>query len=203
MSPVKFLAVMLGVAAATALAAVSCSSNDKKDANGQNVTTNGSEAGGTAEQTYTESATVTAIDPATRRITLHTADGQDASFTAGPEVRNFDQIHVGDRVTAKVTEKLTVFVRGSNGQPPSVTHAAELATAPKGAKPGLMTSQSYEVVAIVTAIDSVTRMATLQFSDASTRGIRVRDDVDLSRYKVGDSVVIRIADSVSVVVETP
>jgi hypothetical protein len=196
-------AVAFVVTGAFALGVISCSSNEKKDANGQNVTTNGSEAGGAAEQTYIESATVSAIDAASRRITLQTADGQEASFVAGPEVRNFDQIHVGDHVTAKVTEKLTVFVRGSDGQPPSVTHAQQLATAPKGAKPGLMASESYEVVAMVTSIDSLTRNATLQFSDGSTRSIRVRDDVDLSRYKVGDSVVIRITDSVSVAVEKP
>src|SRR6516225_6839374 len=46
-------------------------------------------------ETYQRTATVTAINPATRKITLTTPDGKRTTFIAGPEVRNFDQIHVG------------------------------------------------------------------------------------------------------------
>jgi hypothetical protein len=54
-----------------------------------------------------------------------------------------------------------------------------------------MVGESYEIGAKVKAIDAAKRMATLQFADGQTRNVRVRDDVDLSRYTVGDNVVIR------------
>jgi hypothetical protein len=61
----------------------------------------------------------------------------------------------------------------------------------------------YEVIASVKAIDTVKRTATLGFSDGSIRVITVRSDVDLTRYKVGDSVVIRVTTALSVIVRTP
>src|SRR5512144_951541 len=53
--------------------------------------------------TVEASATVVAIDKGTRTITLK---GPERTFdvVAGDEVRNFDQIKVGDRVTAKYVE---------------------------------------------------------------------------------------------------
>src|SRR5215212_2169318 len=50
------------------------------------------EAGGVLEETVKASATVEAIDPATRKITLLTQDGSRALFTAPPEMHNFDQL---------------------------------------------------------------------------------------------------------------
>jgi len=55
-----------------------------------------------------------------------------------------------------------------------------------------MVADMYEIVASVKSIDSANRTAILQFSDGQTRTVHVRPDVDLSRYKVGDSVVIRV-----------
>ena len=46
----------------------------------------------------TASATVKAIDPATRTLTLATEGGEDVSIQCGKNVVNFDQIKVGDTV---------------------------------------------------------------------------------------------------------
>jgi ribosomal protein S1 len=165
------------------------------------VTTSPGEAGGVVQDSFTVSAKVVGIVGPTREITLGTDDGSRTTFTAGPEIRNFDQIRVGDIVSATVTERLVVFVR-SDGEEPSVTHAAALATAPKGAKPGATLAQSYEVTAKVTAIDSANRRAELTFSNGQTRTVPVRKDVELSRYKVGDTVVIRITEALTVLVKS-
>ncbi len=44
------------------------------------------------------SATVEEIDQATRLLTVKGDDGSTASFVVGPEVKNFPQIRVGDKV---------------------------------------------------------------------------------------------------------
>jgi hypothetical protein len=160
------------------------------------------EAGGMQEDTFTATATVSAIDPATRSVTLTGEDNSQASFIAGPEVKNFDQLKVGDKVTAELTERLTVFVRHDSADP-TVTHAAALATAPKGAKPGVMVGQVFEITAKVTAIDTENRKATLQFSGGETREVPVRSDVDLTRYHVGDTVVMRVSETLSLLTKTP
>ncbi len=46
----------------------------------------------------TSVATVVGIDYEARTGTLMLSDGKTVTFSAGPEVRNFDQMKVGDRV---------------------------------------------------------------------------------------------------------
>lgn len=70
-------------------------------------------------------ATVAAIDPKTRTVTLNTEDGREMKVQAGEEVRNFDQIEVGDRVTATYFEAI----------------AAEVTEAPPGAEPTIITTK--------------------------------------------------------------
>jgi len=194
---------------AGSLLLASCNSEKKAEpdsaSSGQGTRTVGfvaGEAGGMVEDTFTAKATVSDIDKTNRKITLKASDGSKGTFTAGPEIRNFDQLREGDKVNATVTERMQVFVR-STGEDPSITHAAALATAPKGAKPGAMVAEMYEIVATVKSIDSINRKASLQFADGQTRIVNVRPDVDLSRYKVGDSVVIRVSTALTVLAQAP
>lgn len=189
------------------LTLASCESDRKPSPTGSATATSKfdfetGEAGGVAEDSITVTTTVSAIDKATRSVTLTGAEGRQASFTAGPEIRNFDQLRVGDRVEATLIERLKVFVR-SGEEEPSVSHSAAIAAAPKGAKPGVMAGEMYEVVATVKAIDPETRTATLLFSDGQSRTVPIRRDVELSRYKVGDNVVIRVSTALSVIVKKP
>ena len=194
---------------AGALGLASCTSEKKAETassappqSARTVSVQAGEAGGVVEDTFTVSAKVSDLDRPSRHITLTASDGTKSSFTAGPQIRNFDQLLVGDNVKATLTERLVIFVR-SGSEDLSVTHAAALATAPKGAKPGAMVAEMYEIVASVKSIDSANRNAILQFTDGQTRTVHVRPDVDLSRYKVGDSVVIRVTSALSVLVENP
>lgn len=161
-------------------------------------------AGGIVEDTATLSVKVVDVDRATRKVTLADDAGNRASFIAGSEIRNLDQLHPGDKVTATLKERLVVFVRPAGaGEEAGATYAAALAAAPKGAKPGALVAESYEVVATVSEIDAAKRIATLKFADGSTRPVQVRPDVDLARYKVGDNVIIRVTAALLVVAATP
>jgi len=75
--------------------------------------------------------------------------------------------------------------------------------APKEAKPGGLIVETAQVTAKVTAIDVEHRQATLQFEDGTTRTVSVRPDVDLSKRKVGDQVVIRKTETLAVKIEKP
>ena len=64
--------------------------------------------GGVIVQTFKMTATVTAIDQAKRKATLLGPDGKKFTVKVGPEAVNFDQVRVGDRVNATVTERMVV-----------------------------------------------------------------------------------------------
>ena len=166
------------------------------------VAPNPGEAGGIIEDQFTVSATASEVDHATRRITLTAADGQVATFTAPPEIQNFAQISNGDKLSATIAERMEIFVR-RNGEDPAVVHMSQLAATPRGAKPGRMVGEAYEVVAIVRAIDHEVRVATLQYLDGTIRTVQVRPDVDLSRYAVQDNVVIRTTATLAMLAKAP
>jgi hypothetical protein len=159
-------------------------------------------AGGVVDETHTATATITAIDTPSRRVTLTDPDGDTFAFTAGPEIRNFSQMRVGDKVAATFTRRISIDVR-SDGAPPSASYSTESARAALGNKPGAVTAEDTTVVGRVTAIDPANRTATIQFPDGTTRTVPVRQDVDLSRYKVGDSVVTRVTSRLTVLVTSP
>ena len=165
------------------------------------VTQNGV-PGGVAVETYKSSATVTAIDPAMRSVTVVSPNGATATFKAGPEVINFDQIHVGDQIRATLTKQLVVFLRTPD-EPAGDGGAAAIALAPKGTKPGVVMADTVEVTAKVEAVNLKRHEATLLFPDGTSKTVPVRPDVDLTKAKLGEEVVIRTTQSVALLVEKP
>ena len=204
---IQNLVVAASVPAAVLLL-TSCSST--KEAEGQAATGQGATMvaaqrgvpGGVFVETYQTTATVTAIDAATRKVTLATADGKKTTFKAGPEVVNFPQIQVGDKVKASVTEELVVFM-ATDAPPQGQGTATAVVLAPVGAKPGGLVADTVQIKAIVTAIDLKHRNATLQFPDGSTHKVAVRKDVDLTQRKVGEEVLIRATEAIAISVEKP
>ena len=92
--------------------------------------------GGTLTQTYQTTATITAIDPATRQATLLAPDNTRNTFQAGPKVA-LDQIKAGDEV--KVTVARDLVYPNPNYVPATPSPAAVVRTVP-GVQPGVLTA---------------------------------------------------------------
>lgn len=100
-------------------------------------------------ETNVATAEIKSIDPDTREIGLTTEEGEDIVIPASPEVRNFDQLEVGDTVRVTFTEAVAVKLaaEADRGEQ-SKTVAAGRAVS--GEKPGLtIGSVSEEVVEFV------------------------------------------------------
>jgi translation elongation factor P/translation initiation factor 5A len=191
-------AALLG---ASLLAITSCSSTSEGQGASMVATQTGV-PGGVRVDTYTTTATVTGIEVSTRQVTLVSPAGKQETIKCGPEVINFDQIHIGDQVRVTAAERLVVYMAKDN--PPASDGAAALvALAPKGAKPGGLVAQTVQVTAKVTAIDLKHRKATLQFPDGTTKTFAVRKDVDLTQRAVGEEVVIRATEALAIAVQKP
>ena len=158
--------------------------------------------GGEVVQTTRISATVTAIDAAKRKITLVTPNNEKRVVKAGPEVVNFDQVRIGDQLRITLTEAVVVRM-AKPGENTEDRGTALIGLAPAGDKPGVLSAGTYQVTGTVTAIDQKRHKATLQFADGSSKKLKVREDVDLSKRKVGEKVVIQTTDTVAVLIEKP
>jgi translation elongation factor P/translation initiation factor 5A len=201
MKPITIKPTILALLPAALLASSSCSTEPKYQGVGIEVIQPG-EAGGVRVKTYKETATVTGIDKATRKVTLVTKDGTKSTVKCGPDVANFAQIEVGDQVKAAVTEQLVVFVRRP-GEPSGDGAAGVVALAPIGAKPGGVIANTEEITAKVKAIDLKHRKATLLFPDGTSHTFTVRPDVDMTKHAVGDEVVFSTTEAVAISVEKP
>ena len=117
--------------------------------------------GGIMVQAVSASAAVVAIDPATRTLTLKLPDGSTRAYKVDQAVKNFDQIKVGDQVKATYAESVAIFVGKSNEQP-AAGEMTTVSVAPKGAKPGIIMTDTSEIVAKAEAIDYKKRTITLK-----------------------------------------
>src|SRR3954467_10796098 len=67
----------------------------------------------------TKRSTVLAVNRPERMVVLRDEDGDTLGLVLDERVRNFDQIEVGDVVTAQYHEATAIFVRPSTGAPTS------------------------------------------------------------------------------------
>jgi len=139
--------------------------------------------GGVMIQTLKTTATVAAIDRAKRLATFQ-AEGKKFMVMIGREVTNIDQVRVGDKVNAIITQKVRISLDDR-----------EQATS--DSTTGNPAADTMQLTARIMAIDSQKRTATLQFDSGNTETIPVRDDLDLNRHKVGDQVTFRITEMIA------
>jgi hypothetical protein len=152
-------------------------------------------------QSVSGTATVDAIDKEKRMVTLKFADGKTQSLKLGPEVRNFDQIAVGDQVKATYAESVAIAVRKSDEKPTAAT-TQTVQVAPKGAKPGVIVTDTSEITAKVEAIDYTKRTVALKGPEGNVRTFSVDKSVQkFKNVKVGDEVVVRVTEALAIVVE--
>jgi hypothetical protein len=148
--------------------------------------------GGIYVQRVNAVADVVFVDKAERKVSFRTSDGKKTTVTAGPEVANFDQIRVGDRLRLAIAEELIVRMADSAAPyAPVEGSAAVIALAPIGAKPALLMADAMQYTAVITSLDHEKHQATLRFPDGVSRTLPVRPDVDLARRRVGEQVSIR------------
>ena len=62
-------------------------------------------------QLRTETATVESTEASTRTVTLKKPDGTYVTTVAGPDITRFDEIKVGDKVTARYYENLVIRLK--------------------------------------------------------------------------------------------
>jgi hypothetical protein len=151
--------------------------------------------------TFTTTATVTGIDAARRELTLVTPTGHRDKYKAGPEVVNFDQIRVGDRVKAVLTEEVAVAL--GKGAGPIGTSGVDVALAPVGSKPGAVMVETSEITAKVTSVDERRHKVTVELPDGTTRTVKAGRKVDLSAVQPGETVTMQVGEGLAVTVEKP
>ena len=160
--------------------------------------------GGSISASTTRTATVTKIDQKDRWITLKLKDGTLVDVQAGPAVKNFPQIKVGDKVVANQQDTVTIEVVPAGQAAPNVTGGTAVVTAPAGTKPMGVMVDTTVITGAVTAIDYDKRTVTLVGPEGNSRTIEVGPAAKkFNAVKKGDNVVLTLKSSTTIEVTAP
>ena len=150
--------------------------------------------------TATATATIQSIDSTNRLVTLKFDDGTTNTVTAGPEVRRFDELKVGDKVTFRYQEAAVVQVK-KPGEASSGLSAQAGITRSTGPKPGGAIAEQVKATVTVEAIDLEAPSITVKTDDGSRMTYKVEDKKNLEGVKPGDHIEITYTRALMITVE--
>ncbi len=155
---------------------------------------------GAIAQTVKVTATITKIDAKTRDVTLKGPQGHEITVTAGPEVKNFAKLKVGERVDIQMIEALTLELKKGGGLVVARTEKAGAVGAKPGEQPAGAVGRQVTVVADVIATDPATQTVTLK-GPKQTVDLRLPDPEQFKRVAKGDQVEATFTQALAVAVE--
>lgn len=147
----------------------------------------------------TATFTIEAIDHATRIVTLKDKDGISEDLLCGPEVKRFDALKVGDKVTFRYHESLVSAIRRP-GSAPKAPETGAITRTP-GTKPGGTIAQQMTATVTIEAIDAKVPSVTVKSADGRKLSFRIEDKKNLEGYKAGDKVEVVYTQALAVNVE--
>ena len=145
-------------------------------------------------------ATVEAVDAAKREITLKGPTGKVVPLSVSPEVRNLEQVKVGDSLKVTYVEALSLTLKKDGKELRSANTKTDSVRAAAGAKPGGAVAEHVKVIADVIAVDRKTHMVTLKGPKQEV-DLYVADPAQLKLIKVGDQVEAEYTQAVAMAVE--
>jgi hypothetical protein len=151
--------------------------------------------------TVTMVATVTAVDTASRKVTLTSPDGKSGTFKASKGV-DISAFKVGEQIAVQMTDAVAIEIR-DDGTPPRDVAAVQLAAAVGNQAGAVFEGEAVEMAAQVVAIDTQARKVTFQFADGTTKTLKADKKADLSGLAVGDTVVVEFADAMVIAATQP
>ena len=154
----------------------------------------------TGEQ-KTVTATVEAIERSTRVLTLKEQNGEYTEVSVPTDVKRFDTLKVGDKISVKYYENIVLRLK-QPGEKATDTDTAAI-TPGTGAKAGATAATQRTITATITAIDPKVPSISFTGPNGWHYSSRVEDKKALAKVKVGDRLDITWTMAVLVSAEAP
>ncbi len=183
----------LAIAVAVALTVTACSSTPSSEQASAPVTLS-------SEQVTLEGS-ITRVDRANRMVTIRGSDGGEVDMFVGDEVRNFDQLQVGDRVALDYNRAIAAEIRPAGSGEVGTTMEQGGSRAGAGSRPGGSVSETVTLVAEVMAVDTAANTVTLKGPRGNVVTLEVqREDMRarLGSVKAGDLLRVTFTEAVAV-----
>jgi hypothetical protein len=139
-------------------------------------------------ETKTVTASVEAIERGRREVTVKKPDGKYEVFYIPTDVKRFDSLKVGDKVTARYYETLVLRLKAPGEKDVDTANAAVTPSA--GSRPAGTAAAQQTITATITDIDPNVPSITFTGPRGWTYSSRVEDKKALAKVKKGDKVDI-------------
>ena len=151
-------------------------------------------------ETVKASVVVTAIDKASRTVSMKAANGQVFDVVAGDDVRNFDQLKVGDQVVVQYVRALSLELKKSGGSaaPKETTDAVR---AKQGEKPGGAVARQVTVMTTVSDVNPKNNTISLKGPKGNVVVLDVKNPDHFKVVKKGDKVEAVYTEALAISVE--
>jgi hypothetical protein len=148
----------------------------------------------------TLSAEVTAVDPATRQVTLKGPQGDEMTVTCGDAVKRFDEVKVGDFVRVDYLVSMAAEVRKPT--PEEAKHPLQImdaaGRAPTDEAPAAGVARQFKVVTTIEALDRRNQTVTVKGPMGRYLTARVADPERLTKVHIGENIVIVYTEALAV-----
>jgi len=132
-------------------------------------------------------ATVEAIEKGRREVTVLKPDGKYDVLYVPSDIKRFDTLKIGDKVTARYYENMVLTVQPPGGKSVDTVSAA---VTPTKDQPSGTAAHQQTITATITAIDPKVPSITFSGPRGWAYSTRVEDTKALAKVKVGDKVDI-------------
>lgn len=147
------------------------------------------------------SAQVVGLDKATRTVTLKGPKGNVVDIVASDDVKNFDQIKLGDFVVARYAEALTLELKKTSVGATGPVVREEAAKAKPGEKPAVAGARQVTVLANVIRVDSKKSTITLKGPRGNEVTLNVQNPEQFKVVKKGDQVEATYTEALALTIE--
>jgi hypothetical protein len=147
------------------------------------------------------SAQVVGLDKVTRTLTLKGPKGNVVDIVAGDDVKNFDQIKLGDLVVARYVEASTLELKKAKVAGGDVVVREDAAKAKPGERPAVAGGRQITAIAAVTAVDPAKKTITLKGPRGNEVTLNVQNPDHFKVVKKGDQVEVTYTEALALAVE--
>ncbi len=150
-------------------------------------------------ETQVATATVEAIERATREVTVKKPDGTYDVFYVPSSIKRFDTLKVGDKITARYYETVVLRVKAPGEKDVETPSTPAVVRSPDTASGTASLQQTITVT--ITAIDPNSPSITFTGPRGWSYSSRVEDKKALGKVKVGDKVEITWTEALVLSIE--
>jgi Cu/Ag efflux protein CusF len=142
--------------------------------------------------------TVTAIDIATRSVTVKNSKGEEHTFDVDPAVKGLENIKVGDQTRVEYNVAIAVALRKGGDGMRTQTEEQAASQASDGGKPAMAGGKRTTIVTNVISVDKAKSTVRLQGPHGHVSDFEVKDKAALADIKPGDQVVAVVYEELAI-----